>query len=471
MLGTDLLFWTGGIVVLAIYAVAIYAAWWSLFNDRARGRRRCPRCWHDLGHTPGMTCGECGLVALHEREFARTRRRWTFAALAILACVGVAGAAYWRASDQGWASYLPTRVAIALLPFTDDIHTPVFRELSRRINRDRLTARHWSVLMSRCAAGDWGARPVSDEWIAKYGGLVSTRRRLIANDPELEWDPATIAKLLALPPQVHLSTRSVWPAGVTPRFQFRMREWWPPATYRIQVTPRRAGARTTTFYRSGRRLPWSGYSFDLDGTDLSGRSLEVEVEIERERTPVSDEPEASGPASPEWQLVTRRTITLETRRAEPGEPDLEPVDSTELAQIIGDAFRPGATRWSSGERPVRFRFNRQPTNGEALEDTAVGVRVEVLRGEDVARRLDIWWLAGPSTSRTSVGWEVFSEDLRLLKEMDDDDPAWSMRITGDRNLALRAGDATKYWSGQVTIPLRISERDEPAPPLPWWTEE
>ena len=55
--------------------------------------------------------------------------------------------------------------------------------------------------------------------------------------------------------------------------------------------------------------------------------------------------------------------------------------------------------------------------------------------------------------------------------MDDDDPAWSMRITGDRNLALRAGDATKYWSGQVTIPLIVREVDEPAPPLPWWTEE
>ncbi len=137
-----MLFWTGGIVVVAINAVAIYAAWWALFNDRARGRRRCPRCWHDLGHTPGMTCGECGFVGQHEREFAGTRRHWTFAALAILSCVGVAGAVYWRASEQGWTSYLPTRVTIALLPFTDDVNTPVYRELTRRINRDRLTARH-----------------------------------------------------------------------------------------------------------------------------------------------------------------------------------------------------------------------------------------------------------------------------------------------------------------------------------------
>ena len=65
-----------GLLVLAVNAGAVYVAWWALFKDRSRGRRRCPRCWHDLDYTPGMTCGECGFVARNEDDLATTRRRW-----------------------------------------------------------------------------------------------------------------------------------------------------------------------------------------------------------------------------------------------------------------------------------------------------------------------------------------------------------------------------------------------------------
>ena len=45
------------IVVTTLLAVAFAAAsvgivWWALFGDKPRGRRRCPRCWHDLSGTP-----------------------------------------------------------------------------------------------------------------------------------------------------------------------------------------------------------------------------------------------------------------------------------------------------------------------------------------------------------------------------------------------------------------------------------
>ena len=53
--------------VLAFVAVGVGAVWWALFRDKARGRRRCPRCWHDLSATPGMTCGECGFAAQADR--------------------------------------------------------------------------------------------------------------------------------------------------------------------------------------------------------------------------------------------------------------------------------------------------------------------------------------------------------------------------------------------------------------------
>src|SRR5438309_1158927 len=33
---------------------------WSLFHDRPKGRRRCPRCWYDMRGVPSLLCPECG---------------------------------------------------------------------------------------------------------------------------------------------------------------------------------------------------------------------------------------------------------------------------------------------------------------------------------------------------------------------------------------------------------------------------
>ncbi len=70
------LFWLMGAVVAC---GGLVLTGWALFWDRARGRRRCPKCWYDLAATPagaaGTTCPECGRTARSERELARTRRR------------------------------------------------------------------------------------------------------------------------------------------------------------------------------------------------------------------------------------------------------------------------------------------------------------------------------------------------------------------------------------------------------------
>ena len=84
-----------GVAAAAAAAVAVGTIWWAIFGDKARGRRRCPRCWHDLSRTPGLTCSECGHPARTEAELGRARRRWGTAAAALAA---VAIAAVWAQS-------------------------------------------------------------------------------------------------------------------------------------------------------------------------------------------------------------------------------------------------------------------------------------------------------------------------------------------------------------------------------------
>ena len=81
----------GGIVVL-----------WALFADRARGRKRCPKCWYDLSASPEPRCSECGFVARTERKLRKTRRRWRgcFLGLFIIA-VGLSGPVY-RVYKDDW---------------------------------------------------------------------------------------------------------------------------------------------------------------------------------------------------------------------------------------------------------------------------------------------------------------------------------------------------------------------------------
>jgi hypothetical protein len=82
---------------------------WSLFRDRARGRRRCPKCWYDMAGIAALRCPECGHEARSEKRLARTRRKWRLALLAAL--IGAAGLLTARAPDYrrgGWVGALPT---------------------------------------------------------------------------------------------------------------------------------------------------------------------------------------------------------------------------------------------------------------------------------------------------------------------------------------------------------------------------
>jgi len=108
--------------VLGVAGAGLLA--WALLADRARGRRRCPKCWYDLsGASPKggiVVCPECGRRITRARALRRTRRRWRWAALACVMLMGALASRSWHvARVHGWWRVAPNVVLIACLPRTE----------------------------------------------------------------------------------------------------------------------------------------------------------------------------------------------------------------------------------------------------------------------------------------------------------------------------------------------------------------
>lgn len=142
----DIILHALGWLLIAAGAVGIV---WSLFLDRARGRKRCPNCWYDMRGVENLTCPECGRVIKKEKKLFQTRRHWWQFALAILLIILGCADFFWiRVREVGWVKATPTFVYIALLPELDALTT--LPELERRVHRFELTDQQYSSLVNRC---------------------------------------------------------------------------------------------------------------------------------------------------------------------------------------------------------------------------------------------------------------------------------------------------------------------------------
>ena len=179
--------WIAGATVAAL---ALAAIGWCIAGDRARGRRRCPKCWHDLSATPGLTCSECGFTARGEQALHRTRRHIWLAAALSLALFAAALVVRLQVSGESVWSLLPARIPIALLPHLPPRSAPSAQDSSMaslrrmtlggaredllgRIARGELSIAQVEAIADACTAGHDGARPGSRAWLEAYGDVVS----------------------------------------------------------------------------------------------------------------------------------------------------------------------------------------------------------------------------------------------------------------------------------------------------------
>jgi len=476
--------WVNWILLIggfAIVGLLIYAAWWALFADRSKGRRRCPKCWYDMAYSPGMTCAECGYCGKKESEFARTRRRYGMAIAAIVGCTALTLIVDQRIYQRGVPSMLPTRLLLWLLPLAADSQSDIVGEIIARAGANQLSNSQWRAFIERCVSGDWRARPPDDPWVTKYGEFISQWRRRLHGDPALD------ALLLKIPPRIELSTRETWPLAMPVTVGVQLYDWWPSGTEcRIRAAPhiRRTGGLGTidlpavTFYRTGDdRDQRPSYALDLPPLDETSKEIAIDFQIDRRpmrpgRTSGAAADVSEGETSEDpWQSAGAQTITVAARGQGTLQQVAESASDEASNEIIRQVFAQGVVKWASGRSPVRFRIELRASQVEALNDTAIGASVELLCDDHVARRLNLWWLAGVGTGippDRHYGFEVNAENAELLKDVNGDDGRWQLRVRSDPQIALRAGNAVKYWNGQLTIPLKVNTEPGEAPPRVWW---
>lgn len=151
------IFWTSGIL---LGASALWLLYYSLLADRAKGRKRCPKCWYDMQLIEGFRCPECGNIIKRQRKLFKTRRKWRWAAVSLaLLLAGLGLCLTPKIKSDGWAWMVPTTGLIIIQRYRED--TWAYDEILDRIRvlhgedkatfpRSKLTDANWKRLGTTC---------------------------------------------------------------------------------------------------------------------------------------------------------------------------------------------------------------------------------------------------------------------------------------------------------------------------------
>ncbi len=446
--------WYASGIVLALLGLAL--AYRALLHDRARGRKRCPKCWYDMSgaeanESGAFTCPECGRVVKKARRLRKTRRRWRWATLALMLVIGGAGAGIVpNAKRASMLSYVPNSALPHLLIFAEHGEGPIGSEIKQRVEGGRYSEQELIRLYQKLTRGDILARPVSEPWRHTYGRLISTMEPpgapVPARDTAFRIPQAIRDALVELPPMVEFRTRPVWPEGVPLHVELRSEDWWPlPLRHFAEVVTLDNEHHVTGSHGledvNVFAAPWAN---PADGevrikyrVTMSGRTA-MDPPIPQERV---------------MQLWEPRIATFPIRFSGKIDDLLTPIRDTSLTSKLASTLT--LTYQGSSDLYLLTLNNRNTRSPEFL-DIAIAGMLEFSTGGEVWARVPAWW----NVKRTPFGDIQLEENAhpplyRFLDSHDHHPPpeSWSVRFVSDPEIALRVIDASTYWEGEVNVPV------------------
>lgn len=509
-----------GFVLLGLGFVlcGVIVIWWALFADRSRGRKRCPRCWHDLSRTQGMVCTECGRTLRNERELYRTRRRWRAAAVTFCVLILATGWVRFQATATGWSSLMPTSV---LITFASWMEPPGsldegWRDLTQRLNRRELSAELQLAMADQMAGmrNDDIVRP------APTALLMEVLRRdppELISDPDLseaeneERDRLLLAykmemdALLApVPFAVGATLPARWISDVPLSVSLQGTYWGQLTEWRAAIDSVSAVALDANGREIGASLPLKSLRDEWIIWNSSGRArgmgpLVGVLQVEplpmgkwRVTAEVAAEARRWDWDDGEWGPWNRCAPAKAVQVIDiSGAPDVVQEKGTLLDEAIRRVFNHAVVSWNDDARPVGIQYTLRDVSTQEYADLLAGISVELLEDGKLRRRLRFWWRG---ISPDGFGWKTDMEDKEALKRLQTSSEGWTMRVSGDLPTALRAldsanpgavtpvappGHATtpgaapakwRTWVGTLEWPLQVQTMREPASVRIWRTE-
>ncbi len=365
--------------------------WWGMWEDRSRGRRRCPKCLYSMAGVPGLICPECGHDARREKRLYKTHRRPAAVAiglvLLLLACAAPNAMRWYRG---GWRSTVPT----------------------------------W-VIVQIARANGWSVSVPYDKWVAEL------LRRYRTDD--LGWGRR--AALQDMVQHWAVDCRPKWPAGVPIHVRPAQESW--QATVGGQASVRLSAG-------GGGVATQAGPDIVFEGLPVGTHTLRLDASLEHPAP-------SSGAAAIEWAGRVRRPIQIVRSVDE----IITPRASPEVGDALLSELAIAVTVSVDGEGAHRCRFDVRPFHSEIwgmaiavrieiLRDGAVIAATRV--GDPGPRRGSELGPAVASDHSVFPSPGLFDNPR---------DHVWQVRIRGDGELAPRDFEATTYWSGEAITNLEL----------------
>jgi hypothetical protein len=425
------------------------------------------------------TCPECGGEIKTERSLHRRRRHWKLAGVAALLLSAAYGA--WttpRVQRSGWTGAVPTTALIAGLPWSmpapgHEVWQNAMPRPRTPVERDQLL---YFELYWRALENDlWGCQrrviaeyclahvkepPSGTNWFfdSGYGDLLHQVARR-SNSAGLRRRVHDLVR-------IDVRTRDRWPAGVPLHVQILDGRFAGGIDSRVTLVPDDPRLAAWSKEERPARSPMHTMR-NWDDDLVVGSALPEGIDgIDIEAQLFTGDTRKDG-----LSLQATRRLRVPVRSVASIDEVITPVSQRALKVAFGGfGSMDDELPWMLIERPNTWSdgyalLHIQPDEAilEANPDLVVAVRMEVLRNGEVMLVGEAWWsLLHYEPSDDGYIGPIGPCILRPVRDLVAmlADGCWEVRLVSDPATALRSFNSTRYWIGEVTMPIVLHFDDE-----------
>lgn len=438
----------------------------ALCWDRARGVRRCPKCWYIMDGVDSLRCPECGQTAKSPRALMKTRRRWGWAGFGV--CVVLGGYTLGRGPEihaHGKWVLAPNTVLILIMPMIDDgivikdWREAALAEFMRRLSEPGSTSGRWGntfwLWQWRHLLGH-SMRCVSDEAWSTEDRQGSRVERAVSGLHRQIIEVALAEDLLTrcgleqtfverFPPHfqdVHVPDTSYVGAAVPFQVSYWQAFRKEPFCY-VSVLCEDHGQHAARVNRNVNELSWrqvAGYIEPIHSPGACTLRLQVQA-----LSPPGGSESVGLMQEPLASIDVARTVQI----TEPVAETLRPMDDAVLQRSIQESLQHEST-FDDGVLSVLLTLR----DNDVYRISQPGDRmcVQLMRDDDV----QAWAFVDAPFEAPMLAFKMRIGDVPISPAARDGD-TWTLRVFNDPAVLRATRLKGTYWPGEIVVPIDWSK--------------